>query len=200
MRRLLQNVQRLLRPVGVRNPYAERLALPPGVSRERRSNQLYLDLIEAVAFYHQYQRELRTDAETGELYVLAELSDVAAANRLIAPALAAKADELTGACRRFLDQLKAYLAREGRSSFFAGEVRQALGLSPTSLKRYLWQLREYGFAEVVGGSRYRRGFEYRLTALGEAEDQRAAVERFLAERLELLKEEESSLSHQKRKA
>ena len=190
VRHLLQNAQRLLVSVGVRNPYAEHLALPPGVVSARRSNQLYLDVIETIAFYHQRQRGVQTDEDTGEQYVEASLEDIAAANRLMASVLTTKADELTPACRRFLEALKDWLDKQDRVSFYAGEVRAVLGLHPTSLKRYLRQLREYGYAEIVGGGRYRRGYEYRLTALGQAEDQRAAVESFLAKRLKALKSEE----------
>src|ERR1700744_1061298 len=61
---LLQNTQRLLQPVSVRNPYAERLKLPPEVFKPRRTNAHYLAFIEAVTFYHQYQREQKTDPGT----------------------------------------------------------------------------------------------------------------------------------------
>lgn len=192
VRALFQNAQRLLAPVSVRNPYAERLALPPGVAQERRANQLYLDVVEAVAFYHQHQRPVQTDGETGEQYVEATLDDVEAANSLMGAALTTKADEITGACRRFLDAARAWMEAEDRASFHAGEIRAALRLSPSRLKRYLWQLREYGLCEVAGGKRYGRGFEYRLTEAGRAGDQRAAVERFLSERLNALRQEETA--------
>lgn len=192
VRRLFQNAQRLLAPVSIRNPYAERLSLPPGVAQERRANQLYLDVVEAVAFYHQHQRPVQTDGETGEQYVEATLDDVEAANALMGAALTTKADELTGACRRFLDAVRSWSAEHERTSFYAGEVRAALGLHPTSLKRYLWQLRDFGYAEVVGGSRYRKGFEYRLTAIGQTEGRGAAVERFLSDRLAELRAEASA--------
>lgn len=192
IRRRLQNAQRLLAPVGVRNPYAERLALPPGVKQGRRANALYLGLIEVAAFYHQQQRAVQTDEQTGEQYIEATLADVAAANGLIAGALTARADELSAACRRFLDELKAHLKKRGRTSFHAGEVRPALALSPSALKRYLWQLRDYGYCEVVGGSRYRKGYEYRLTGAGRAEGHGRAVAAFLAERLGELRREEAA--------
>ncbi|MEM8557684.1 MAG: hypothetical protein AAGG50_07660 [Bacteroidota bacterium] len=169
------------------------MALPPGVSQERRANQLYLDVVEAVAFYHQYQRPVQTDEATGEQYVSATLRDVEAANALMGAVLATKADEITGACRRFLDAARAWMESEGRESFHAGEIRAALRLSPSRLKRYLWQLREYGLCEVAGGKRYGRGYEYRLTEAGRVGNQRAAVERFLADRLRSLREEERQL-------
>lgn len=193
LRRLVQNAQRLLKPVAVRNPYAERLALPPHVAQPRRTNQLYLDLIETVTFYHQYQRDLRTDEATGEVFIRTSLSDIEAANELISAVLTGKADELTGACRCFLTRLRTWMEKQERTSFYAGEVREAQRLAPTSLKRYLGQLRAYGYVEVVGGSRYRKGFEYELTALGRAEDPEAAVRSFLAGQLGELKRVETAV-------
>jgi hypothetical protein len=38
VKQLLQNVQRILVPVSVRNPYAELLQLPPSVFKPRRTN------------------------------------------------------------------------------------------------------------------------------------------------------------------
>ena len=192
VRRLFQNAQRVLAPVGVRNPYAERLALPPGVAGPRRANPLYLSVIEAVAFYHQRQREHHTDPSTGEQYVEATLDDVGAANRLVAPVLTTKADELTPACRAFLDDVRAWTEEHDRASFHAGEARAALRLHPTSVKRHLRALRAFGYAEVTGGSRYRKGYEYRLTEAGQTGDPGASVERFLAERLVALRHEEAN--------
>ena len=55
--KLLRNVQRLLKPIKVINPYAEHLALPSSVFKPRRTNIHYLQLIEVITFYHQHQRE-----------------------------------------------------------------------------------------------------------------------------------------------
>jgi hypothetical protein len=50
----------------VRNPFAESLHIPDEVFKPRRSNAHYLAFIEAVTFYHQYQREKQYDKDTGE--------------------------------------------------------------------------------------------------------------------------------------
>ena len=55
-KQLLQNTQRVLQPVQVRNPFAEQLLLPVDVFKPRRTNAHYLAFIEAITFYHQYQR------------------------------------------------------------------------------------------------------------------------------------------------
>jgi hypothetical protein len=52
----LKNVQRLLRPVTVRNPYAQYINLPEAVFIHRRTMLFLLSFIETITFYHQYQR------------------------------------------------------------------------------------------------------------------------------------------------
>ena len=84
------------------------------------------------------------------------------------------------------------MAAQQRQSFYAGEVRQVFRLSPTSLKRYLGQLRALGYVELLGGSRYRKGYEYGLTALGRLDSPRAEVVCFLAGVLTGLKRGESA--------
>ncbi len=69
VKQLLQNTQRVLQPVQIRNPYAEQLLLPQGVFKPRRTNAHYLAFIEAVTYYHQYQRTERVDEDTGEMFI-----------------------------------------------------------------------------------------------------------------------------------
>jgi hypothetical protein len=54
--KLHQNAQRLLRPLLVANPFAEKLTFLDDVTRTRRDHQKYLTLIRAVALLHQHQR------------------------------------------------------------------------------------------------------------------------------------------------
>ncbi|MBL0379324.1 MAG: hypothetical protein JKP90_06565 [Desulfofustis sp. PB-SRB1] len=53
-------MQRMLMPLAVVNPYAEYLNYPSHSLRARRDHKKYLGLIRAVAFLHQYQREIQT--------------------------------------------------------------------------------------------------------------------------------------------
>ena len=61
----LQNVQRLLEPIKVVNPFAELLQIPKEVFKPRRTNSHYLQFVEVITFYHQLQREQKADQETG---------------------------------------------------------------------------------------------------------------------------------------
>jgi hypothetical protein len=73
---LLQNVQRILKPIKVINPFAEYLELPQSVFKPRRTNSHYLQFIEVITFYKQYQREQQVNEETGEIYIETTIEDI----------------------------------------------------------------------------------------------------------------------------
>jgi len=55
IKELFKNCQRILQPIKVVNPFAEQLKIPTAVFKPRRTNNHYLQFIEAVTFYHQWQ-------------------------------------------------------------------------------------------------------------------------------------------------
>lgn len=63
---------------------------------------LLLGFIEAIKFYHQYQREVKKDAN-GQLYIETNIEDIKAAFDLLKDVLFSKNDELTKAARSFLE-------------------------------------------------------------------------------------------------
>jgi predicted transcriptional regulator len=184
-RELLRDIQCVLKPVRVVNPFAEQLALPPEVFKPLRTNAHYLAFIETVTFYQQFQREQKRD-NRGEAYVETTLEDIEAANKLLAEVLLAKSDELTKATRQFLDRLKGYLVKVESMSFYAGDIRKAFRLSPATVNRHLFVLVRYGNAKIVGGSRS-GGYEYEL--VDEEERLRDKVENALENVLNKLKEQ-----------
>lgn len=106
IRSQIKNVQRILRPVTVKNPYAVYLKLPDEVFKPRRTMLLLLLFIETVTWYHQYQRELKTDTDTGEQYIESTIEDVETAFALLETTILKKSDELNDACRNFFERLK----------------------------------------------------------------------------------------------
>ena len=76
-------MQRVLKPIKVINPFAEHLELPQSVFKPRRTNSHYLQFIEAITFYKQYQREKEYDTETGEEFIETTIEDIEEANELI---------------------------------------------------------------------------------------------------------------------
>lgn len=166
IKQLLQNTQRILQPVSVRNPFAEQLKIPNEVFKPRRSNSHYLQFIEAVTYYHQYQREQKADESTGEMYIETTIEDIRAANRLMKQILLRKADELNNACRNHLEQLKNYLKENNRSAFSTKEVRQALRINASNQKRYMAQLYANGYIKKSSGSKA-KGFTYEVVSYEE---------------------------------
>lgn len=154
IRTLHQNAQRLLKPLKVVNPFAERLTFLDDQTRTRRDHRKYLGLIRAIALLHQHQRPIRTLArpEGGEpvLYIEATVADIAMANRLAHAVLGTTLDELPPQTRRLLalirtwaeDRATAEVVKPRDLRFTRREVREATGWGDTQLKVHLRRLEE----------------------------------------------------------
>lgn len=176
--KLLRNVQRLLKPIKVINPYAQHLELPRTVFKPRRTNLHYLQLIEVITFYHQYQREEQCDETTGELYIETTLNDIKLANTLIKEVLLRKSDRLNGVTRGYVESLRVHLTSLGRNTFSNQEIRREFRISETTLRRYHKLLLAEGYIEKVGGNRT-DSFEYKLLDVNEFKDLEATIEKAL---------------------
>ena len=181
----LKDVQWLLEKVKVVNPYATQLNIPETVFKPLRTNTHYLSFIETVTFYHQYQRARKKD-EQGNYYIETTLEDIEEANKLLKTVLLAKSDELTKACRDFLELLKTYLSKHQKKSFYSKEIRQAYRFAPTTLNRHLSDLNRYGYLSVIGGNKA-RGYEYELLNTEEYENLKNSIETALDKALEDIK-------------
>lgn len=183
---LLQNAQRLLEPIRVVNPYAELLNMPSAIFKPRRTNSHYLQFIEAVTFYYQFQREKKADEETGELYIETTIEDIENANLLLKEILLRKSDELTGACRNYLESIKSYLEQEGKTQFSNREVRTALRINESNQKRYTLSLLYNYYLKRVKGTK-NKGYLYEIVSYQEYKKLKEQVGNVLDETLEQLK-------------
>ena len=165
-RRLLQNVQRVLQPVSVRNPYAEQLQIPREVFKQRRSNAHYLAFIEVITFYKQYQRDRKVDKTTGETYIETTLEDIREANELLREILLRKSDELNGATRNHLEALKAWLQQSGESRFTNAGVRSRLRIPISTVKRYHTALLQAGYIKRIT-DQTTRAYHYEIVSYEE---------------------------------
>ena len=171
-------MQRVLRPINIINPFAKYIELPEQVFKPRRTMTLLLGFIEAVTFYHQYQREVKKDA-AGQLCIETTIEDIEAAFGLLKDVLFSKSDELTKAARSFLEQLKELCAATENNTFNARAIREQLRMNPGNMKRYLSELVRYGYIKA-GGNRYRKGsYEYSIVNTGEYETLKSSVEQHL---------------------
>lgn len=193
----LQNIQRILQPIKVVNPYANDLSLPLAVFKPRRTNNHYLQFIEAITFYCQYQRQKQYDKETGEEYIEVTIEDIENANMLLKEILLRKSDELTGSCRNYLEGLKAYLKERdkgksknksvsGSGQFTALEIRKALRISKTSQWRYHKQLEDSFLIQKVS-KKGKQTNQYQITNDKEYKELENQIQTVLDECLNTIK-------------
>ncbi len=175
--RLHQNAQRLLRPLHVVNPYADKLTFRDDKTRLRRDHAKYLALIDAIALVHQHQRPMRSVLVAGQpvCYIEATLDDVAVANKLAHAVLGRSLDELPPQTRALLGKLKGYAEERakkeginaGELRFSRRDVRDALVIGDTQLKIHLARLVEL---ELVHAHRHGLRVLYELCWRGEGAD------------------------------
>jgi DNA primase catalytic core len=163
---LFKNIQSVLRPIHIINPYAKYIELPEAVFKPRRTMTLLLGFIEAVTFYHQYQREVKKDSNN-QLFIETSIEDIEAAFNLLGDVLFSKSDELTQVTRGFLEKLKGYLSENKIESFTAQQIRKVFRVEPRTIQRYIRELKQYGFIKPVSGFVHRKGFEYTITDANE---------------------------------
>jgi len=173
-----RNAQRLLDPVTIVNPFADKLTFSDARTRTRRDHGKYLTLIDAVTLLHQYQRDRKTVTIAGSevTYIEATLADIAIANQLAREILGRSLDELPPVTRRLLDAVAAYVmgradaehADAGRVRFTRRQLREELGWSDTALKVHLARLADLELVSVHRGGH--GSYLYQLAWRGEGTD------------------------------
>ncbi|MAE82080.1 MAG: hypothetical protein CMB80_05045 [Flammeovirgaceae bacterium] len=181
-----KNMQRILRPVTIRNPYAEYLRIPSEVFKPRRTNAHYLAFIEAVTFYHQYQRETEADSQTGEVYINTTLEDIEEANKLMKEVLLRKSDDLNGATRNYFERLKEWMKSEDKNTFTNVSARQALRVNASNQKRYMIALQEWGLVRKTKGDK-KNGFAYEVATFEDQQERNQRITDVLEKNLTELK-------------
>ncbi len=179
--RFLRDVQHVLKPIKVINPFAEYLDLPQSVFKPRRTNSHYLQFIEAVTFYCQYQRVKKYDEQTGEEYIETTIEDIQQANELIKEVLLRKSDEITGACRNYLEELKKYLLQNKQTTFTALETRRKLKVKKTTQWRYHKQLIESYYIKKQRKKKGETIVRYEITNPNEYKELEEAISKALQE-------------------
>jgi DNA primase len=172
-----RHAQRLLRPLKVLNPYADRLTFLSDKTRTRRDHEKYLTLIDTIALLHQYQRELRTAQRDGETieYIEATLEDIGCANALAHEVLGRSLDELPPQTRRVLARMIEMVEQHCRAQslsraayrFSRRQLREHTGLSDTQLRVHLERLAQLEYVLVHRGMRG-QSFVYELLFDGPA--------------------------------
>jgi hypothetical protein len=178
--KLHQNAQRLLRPLAVVNPYADRLTFLSDKTRTRRDHEKYLTLIDAIALLHQHQRPVKTMQAAmqagGQVveYIEATAGDIAQANAIAHEVLGRSLDELPPQTRRLLasltqhvrDQARQQATPQGEVRFTRKHVRAWTGWGDTQLRVHLERLHELEYLIAHRGMRG-QSYEYELAFDGD---------------------------------
>ncbi|MFA4796149.1 CHC2 zinc finger domain-containing protein [Leptospira kirschneri] len=175
-----QNIQRLILPLAVVNPYANELKFPDTRLRMRRDQKKYLTLIRTIALIHQYQREVRiAKDESGKevAYIEVEKSDIELASILFSRVFGKNLDDLSPHTKKVLREIYEYvneLSQERSVDKSAirltrKEIRERTGTGDTRLRIYLKRLEELEYLYVRSG---KQGLtlEYELLWDGEGEN------------------------------
>lgn len=176
---LHRNAQRLIRPLKIVNPYADRLTFLDDKTRTRRDHEKYLGLIDAVTLLHQYQREVKRTRHRGQSvdYIEVSLDDIAIANRLAHEVLGRTLDELPPHTRKLLTLAHAYVRERAQAQgvkpreyrFTRRELRDATRWSDTALKVHLARLTDLEYLSLHRDQRANR-FVYELLYNGEGSE------------------------------
>jgi DNA primase catalytic core len=164
------NAQRLLRKLMVVIPYAEAIEFPASWLRTRRDHQRFLNLIEVIAFLHQYQKELKSDPKTGTHYIEADLRDYEIACKLAAEILPETLSDMKRPVAELLASIESYVEGQAKQQrlekhevgFIRRAIREETGLPNHRIKDLFHELEELEYLEVEKSARG-GSFLYRLT-------------------------------------
>ena len=184
IRHLHQNAQRLLRPLQVYNPFADRLSFASDRTRLRRDHSKYLTLIQSIALLHQYQRPIQVEEVDGKRIESIEVTmeDITLANRLMAEILGRSLDELSPQTRRCLLLLEEYVLDQCQRKdigqkdyrFSRREFRESIGWSDFQVRMHLSKLVAMEYVLVHHGKQG-RSYLYELIYAGQGRDGRPFV-------------------------
>jgi hypothetical protein len=155
------NAQRLLDPLPIVIPFADKLTFPSAWLRTRRDYARFLNLIEVSAFLHQHQRERRDGA------IVAALADHAVAYALAAEVLAETLSDLKAPLRRALERIRG-LSERGDGSVSRREIRETLAEPDSTVRRWLTDLVELEYLAVTEAGRQGQGKTTRYRVLERA--------------------------------
>jgi DNA primase len=181
----VQDCIRMLKPLEVINPYADKVQLPREAHKIRRLNDLYQSFVKQVTLINQYKRN-----KDNRNRLISQKEDLQTAADIMFESILLKVDELDGSLRLFYENLKDYVEATGKDhhetySFSQREIRQALNISKTQLHRYIRTLMSLEYLQLSGGH-INKGFKYKISYWDNIDKLRAKVKRHLQGQLDQL--------------
>ena len=147
-----QNAQRLLQPIPVVIPWANKLKFRTDQTRMRRDHQKYLSLIASITLLHQHQRAKKQRTVDGEAvdYLEATTEDAELANRLISEVMGQSLNSLLPQTRQLLILLDDHISQRSEQEkkprsqirFTQRQLREAFDWGDFQLRRHLSRLVE----------------------------------------------------------
>jgi DNA primase len=174
-----RNANRLLRSLGVINPYAHLLTFTSRSLRARRDHIKYQNLILAVSFLFQQQRKTVLIEHGGKAVecVLVTLADVARANEIAGVILGRSLDELSSSSRKLLMLIREMSEKASREDnvtireyrFNRRQIREFSGWSDFQVRTHIEQLEDLEYLYAATGKKGKE-YVYELVYTGGGED------------------------------
>lgn len=161
---LQKNIQRLLKPIEIVNPYAENLTFDYKNLIMRRKHLQYLGLIDAVTLLHQYQRPVKkAKDETGEFeYIEVTPRDIQIANKIAEKVITSGNDELMPPAKNLHKELVKMNEGNGTHGITRKEIRDFTGWNDYQIRTYLRQLVDLEYVGIISGN---NGIKYQYELL-----------------------------------
>jgi energy-coupling factor transporter ATP-binding protein EcfA2 len=161
--------QRLLTPVAIVNEFSRYVGFPDGLMRVRRDHERFMDLIAAVCFLRQYQKERKCDG--GMEFIVCDIEDYRVAHRImVSGVLSSSLLELPRGAQELYERLR-IIARERASAegikpnevrLSQREIRETTGLGQSWVREHLRRLVEYEYLRIARGGVRGERCQYRL--------------------------------------
>ena len=181
IREFLRNCMRLLQPLEVVNPFANKIDLPSEAQKIRRLNDLFQSYVKQMTLLNQYQRKKDVQGR-----LITDKEDVRTAIEIMFDSIILKVDELDGSLRDFYEKLKKYVLAKGKEyEFEQREIRQAFRMSKTQMHRNINSLLELEYIAKTYVSA-RNTFHYKIGYWDNMEALRKRIKSDLNKQLEKL--------------
>jgi hypothetical protein len=165
--------QRLLRKILIVNPFGKSLNFPDNLIRTRRDNDRFLDLIACVCFLRQYQKPVKMESREARIteYIECDLEDYRISYEImINGVLSASLLEIPKGSAILYEEIRR-MVREmaGRNgikpeevSFIQRDIREYSKFNNDSIKKYLKNLVDLEYIQIVSGRSRGTRLSYRL--------------------------------------
>ncbi len=161
------------------NPYSKLLTFTTKSIRVHREHDKYLNLIVAIAYLFQYQREIKKTQHKGKQieYITVKIADIEKAHQIANDVLGNSLEELTTPSRRLLDIIKEMVEEKCKEKkktikehhFTRREIREYTGWSDFQIRTHIKELEDMEYIYSVSG-KHGREYVYELVYTGGGED------------------------------